>query len=89
MDERELAAQLSLLLGEELADRIPDLNRVVLALERESSSEELHRELHRLLHVVKGASRSAGIVAGSPTSDRTTPWSRRYAVATALQNSSR
>ncbi|HEY0255482.1 MAG TPA: ATP-binding protein, partial [Kofleriaceae bacterium] len=36
--------------------------RVVLALEREPASTELHRELHRLIHVVKGASRSAGIV---------------------------
>ena len=62
MDEAELAAQLSLLLGEELADRIPDLNRVLLAIEREPSSEPLHRELHRVLHVVKGASRSAGII---------------------------
>lgn len=63
MDEAELAAQLSLLLGEELTDRIPDLNRVLLAIEREPSSEPLQRELHRVLHVVKGASRSAGIVA--------------------------
>lgn len=62
MDEAELAAQLSLLLGEELADRIPDLNGVLLAIERAPSDPALARELHRLIHVVKGASRSAGMV---------------------------
>ncbi|MEO8553298.1 MAG: Hpt domain-containing protein, partial [Kofleriaceae bacterium] len=62
MDEAELAAQLAVLLGEELADRIPDLNKVLLALERAPSDGELLRELHRLIHVVKGASRSAGML---------------------------
>jgi two-component system chemotaxis sensor kinase CheA len=62
VDEADLAAQLSLLLGEELADRIPDLNGVLLAIEREPSDVALARELHRLIHVVKGASRSAGMV---------------------------
>ncbi|MEP6862289.1 MAG: ATP-binding protein, partial [Deltaproteobacteria bacterium] len=62
MDEADLAAQLSLLLGEELADRIPDLNGVLLAIERAPSDPSLARELHRLIHVVKGASRSAGLV---------------------------
>ena len=62
MDEADLAAQLSLLLGEELADRIPDLNGVLLAIERAPSDLALARELHRLIHVVKGASRSAGMV---------------------------
>ncbi|MEO8701150.1 MAG: response regulator [Kofleriaceae bacterium] len=60
MDEAELAAQLSLLLAEELADRIPDLSRVVLALERAPGDAALAGELRRLLHVIKGASRSAG-----------------------------
>ncbi len=63
MDEADLAAQLSLLLGEELTDRIPDLNRVLVAIERAPSDEPLRRELHRVIHVIKGASRSAGIVA--------------------------
>lgn len=62
MDEADLAAQLALLLGEELADRIPDLNGVLLAIERTPSDLALARELHRLIHVVKGASRSAGMV---------------------------
>jgi two-component system, chemotaxis family, sensor kinase CheA len=62
VDEADLAAQLSLLLGEELADRIPDLNGVLLAIERAPSDLALARELHRLIHVVKGASRSAGMV---------------------------
>jgi two-component system, chemotaxis family, sensor kinase CheA len=62
VDEADLAAQLSVLLGEELADRIPDLNGVLLAIERVPSDAALARELHRLIHVVKGASRSAGIV---------------------------
>ena len=61
MLEADLAAQLSQLLGEELADRIPDLNGVLLAIERAPSDLALARELHRLIHVVKGASRSAGI----------------------------
>ncbi|CAN5449077.1 response regulator [soil metagenome] len=62
VDEADLAAQLALLLGEELADRIPDLNGVLLAIERTPSDLALARELHRLIHVVKGASRSAGMV---------------------------
>ncbi len=62
MDEADLAAQLALLLGEELADRIPDLNGVLLAIERAPSDLALARELHRLIHVVKGASRSAGMI---------------------------
>ena len=62
MDEADLAAQLALLLGEELADRIPDLNGVLLSIERTPSDVALARELHRLIHVVKGASRSAGMV---------------------------
>ncbi|MEO8846941.1 MAG: response regulator [Kofleriaceae bacterium] len=62
MDEADLAAQLSLLLGEELADRIPDLTGVLLAIERAPSDLALARELHRLIHVVKGASRSAGMI---------------------------
>lgn len=62
MDEADLAAQLSLLLAEELADRIPDLNGVLLAIERTPGDVALAHELHRLVHVVKGASRSAGIV---------------------------
>ncbi|HET9992406.1 MAG TPA: response regulator [Kofleriaceae bacterium] len=62
MDEADLAAQLSQLLGEELADRIPDLNGVLLAIERAPSDLALARELHRLIHVVKGASRSAGMI---------------------------
>ncbi len=63
MDERELQAQLSALLAEELGERIPDLNRLLLAIDRERSNDALVRELHRLIHVVKGASRSAGLVA--------------------------
>ena len=62
MNEADLAAQLALLLGEELADRIPDLDRVLLALDREPSDADLLAELRRLLHVIKGASRSAGKV---------------------------
>ncbi len=62
MNEADLAAQLSLLLAEELADRIPDLNGVLLAIERAPNDVTLARELHRLIHVVKGASRSAGMV---------------------------
>jgi two-component system, chemotaxis family, sensor kinase CheA len=62
VDEADLAAQLSLLLGEELADRIPDLTGVLLAIERAPSDLALARELHRLIHVVKGASRSAGMI---------------------------
>jgi len=62
VDEADLAAQLALLLGEELADRIPDLNGVLLSIERTPSDVALARELHRLIHVVKGASRSAGMV---------------------------
>lgn len=62
VDEADLAAQLALLLGEELADRIPDLNAVLLAIERAPGDLALARELHRLIHVVKGASRSAGMV---------------------------
>jgi two-component system chemotaxis sensor kinase CheA len=62
VDEADLAAQLSVLLGEELADRIPDLNAVLLALEQAPSDLALARELHRLIHVVKGASRSAGML---------------------------
>lgn len=62
MNEAELAEQLAVLLGEELADRIPELDRVLIALEREPAEIALRHELQRLLHVVKGASRSAGKV---------------------------
>lgn len=62
MDEAELRAQLAALLAEELADRIPALNQALIALERAPADAATLREIKRLVHVVKGASRSAGLL---------------------------